>query len=128
MDGPNKPNKKNNNDQGGNDNKKRPALSFLSIVLWAILLVLLLNTCSSSLRSASTQEVEYSQFKAWVIAGYVDKVDMDSNAYYFTVKAGTPPLTEYAEALQEQLGGNKNLLQAKIWTARPSPSSPPRPR
>ena len=112
MDGPNKPNKKNNNDQGGNDNKKRPALSFLSIVLWAILLVLLLNTCSSSLRSASTQEVEYSQFKAWVIAGYVDKVDMDSNAYYFTVKAGTPPLTEYAEALQEQLGGNKNLLQA----------------
>ena len=91
MDGPNKPNKKNNNEQGGNDNKKRPALSFLSIVLWAILLVLLLNTCSSSLRSASTQEVEYSQFKAWVIAGYVDKVDMDSNAYYFTRRPARPP-------------------------------------
>ncbi len=113
MDGPNKPNKKNDKNQnGGNDNKKRPALSFLSIVLWAVLLVLLLNTCSSSLRSASTQEVDYSKFKAWVIAGYVDQVDMDSNAYYFTVKAGTPPLTEYAEALQEQLGSNRGLFQS----------------
>ncbi len=111
MDGPKKPNKRNDQNQnGGNDNKKRPALSFLSIVLWAVLLVLLLNTCSGSLRSASTQEVEYSQFKAWVSAGYVDQVDMESSAYYFTVKTGTPPLTEYAEQLEQQLG-NKTLFQ-----------------
>ena len=103
MAGPNnRPNNRNNN---GND-KKRPTLSFLSIVLWAVLLVLLLNTCTSSLRTASTKVVDYSQFKQWLAGGYIDQVDMDDNAYYFTVKEGTPPLVEYAEEINDKLGSN----------------------
>ena len=88
-------NKKNNQ----NNDKKRPAFSFFSIVLWAILLVLLLNTCTSSLRSASNVTVPYTEFRQWVAQGYVDSVQMESSAYYFTVKTGTPPLVEYAEEI-----------------------------
>ena len=41
MAGPNKPSNQNNNQ---NDNKKKAPIGFLGIVLWAVVLVLLLNT------------------------------------------------------------------------------------
>jgi len=121
MNGPNRPgdsnmnnrnnNQNNKNDKNGNG-KRRPALSFISIVIWAILLVLLFNACTSSLRNASTIEVSYMEFRQWVAEGYVDQVDMESTAYYFTVKEGTPPLTEYTEQMKEQLGqSNMQFLQ-----------------
>ena len=110
MAGPKKPSNQNNNKN--DNNKKRPSLSFLNIVIWAVLLVLLLNTCTSSLRSAATEVVDYSVFKEWVAAGYVDAVEMDDTAYYFTVKDGTPPLTEYLESKAEQIGsGGMNVIQ-----------------
>ena len=90
MAGPNKPNNQKNNKN--NDNKKKTSLSFLSIALWAVVIVLLFNTCTSSMRSSANPEVEYSTFREWVVAGYVEEVDMGANAYYFTVKPGTPPL------------------------------------
>ena len=60
MAGPNKPNDRNNNQ---NDNKKKAPIGFLGIVLWAVVLVLLLNTCYSSVQHSSTVEVQYSGFK-----------------------------------------------------------------
>ena len=50
MAGPNKPSNQNNNQ---NDNKKKAPIGFLGIVLWAVVLVLLLNTCMSSLQNSS---------------------------------------------------------------------------
>ena len=85
MAGPNKPSNQNNNQ---NDNKKKAPIGFLGIVLWAVVLVLLLNTCMSSLQNSSTVEVRYSEFRQWVEAGYVDQVEMESDGYYFTVKRG----------------------------------------
>ena len=135
MNGPNRPgghnhmNNRNNNNNRNNKNnnnndKKRPALSFLSIVLWAVVLVLLLNTCSSSLRSASTQEVEYSVFKEWIAAGYVEQVELGDNAHYFVLKEGSEPLVEYAEQMKEQLGeSNMNLLQQFVGNQGISSSS-----
>ena len=77
MAGPNKPSNRNNNNGDNNDNKKKAPIGFLGIVLWAVVLVLLLNTCVSSLQNASVVKVEnYSEFKEWVAAGYVDTVDM----------------------------------------------------
>ena len=108
MAGPNKPSNQNNNN---NNDKKKSSLSFLSIVIWALLLVVLLNTCMSSMRSSSQVTVSYTEFRDWVAAGYVDEVQMSSNVYYFTVKDGTPPLTEYAQELEDRLGsGGTNLL------------------
>ena len=121
MNGPNRPgnfnmnNRNNRNGNNNNNNKKRPALGFLSIVIWAIILVVLLNTCSSSLRNASTIEVSYMEFRQWLVEGYVDQVDMESSAYYFTVKEGSAPLVEYTEQMKEQLGqSGLNILQNMI--------------
>ena len=115
MNGPNRPgnrNANNRNNKNNNDKKKRPALSFLSIVLWAVVLVMLFRSCSGTLRKASTVEVDYMTFRQWVQEGYVDLVDMDDSVYYFTVKDGTPPLEEYEEQMKEALGQNgMNLLQ-----------------
>ena len=64
MAGPNGPNNQ-------NDNRKRPSLGFIGIVVWAILLVVLLNSCVVSMRSASTITVPYSTFREWVVSDYV---------------------------------------------------------
>ena len=88
MAGPNGPNNQ-------NDNRKRPSLGFIGIVVWAILLVVLLNSCVVTLRSASTITVPYSTFREWVTSDYVDKVEMDNYGYYFTLKDDAPPLAEY---------------------------------
>ena len=107
MAGPNKPSNQNNNQ---NDNKKKAPIGFLGIVLWAVVLVLLLNTCMSSLPNSSTVEVRYSEFRQWVEAGYVDQVEMESDGYYFTVKEGTPPLTEYADKITQSLSEQQRNL------------------
>ena len=107
MAGPNKPSNQNNNQ---NDNKKKAPIGFLGIVLWAVVLVLLLNTCKSSLQNSSTVEVRYSEFRQWVEAGYVDQVEMESDGYYFTVKEGTPPLTEYADKITQSLSEQQRNL------------------
>ena len=107
MAGPNKPSNQNNNQ---NDNKKKAPIGFLGIVLWAVVLVLLLNTCMSFLQNSSTVEVRYSEFRQWVEAGYVDQVEMESDGYYFTVKEGTPPLTEYADKITQSLSEQQRNL------------------
>ncbi len=109
MAGPNKPSNQNNHNRQ-NDNKKKPSLSFLSIVIWALLLVVLLNTCMSSMRTSSRVTVAYTEFREWVAEGYVEEVQTSSNAYYFTVKDGTPPLTQYAQELENRVGGGVNLM------------------
>ena len=106
MAGPNKPSR--NDKNGGGDNKKKAPVSFLGIVLWAVVLVLLLNTCVSSMQNASTITVSYTEFREWVSEGYVDKVQMDTHAYYFTVKAGSPPLVEKAEEITSQLSQSQH--------------------
>ena len=109
MAGPNQPSGNQNNQ---NDNKRRPSLGFLSIVLWAVLLVVVLNTCMSAARTANTVTVPYTTFREWVAEGYVAQVEMSDNVYIFTVKEDTPPLEEYAKELEEALGANgKNILQ-----------------
>ena len=119
MAGPNGPNNQ-------NDNRKRPSLGFIGIVVWAILLVVLLNSCVVSMRSASTITVPYSTFREWVVNDYVDKVEMDNYGYYFTLKDDAAPLQEYKDKiknsgstslsvsnlLMDQLGSNqKNKLK-----------------
>ena len=94
---PNDSNRRGGNQNGGGDDKKRSPWSFMSIVMWAIMLVFLLNMCRSSMQSASVQNVPFSTFYEWVEEGYVDAVDVSSNVYTFTLKPDTPPLQEYLE-------------------------------
>ena len=101
---PSGPNHRDNNQNGSGDDKKRSPWSFFSIVMWAIMLVLLLHMCTSSMESASVQEVDYATFRQWVVAGYVDSVNIASNAYTFTLKEDAPPLVEYVEKLTQSYG------------------------
>ena len=101
---PNDPNRPENGPNGGGDDKKRSPWSFFSIVMWAVMLVLLLHMCSSSMESASVQDVPFSTFYEWVEAGYVDAVDVSSNVYSFTLKPDAPPLEEYLEKMKQSYG------------------------
>ena len=91
---PNDPNRRDGNQNGGDDRKRSP-WGFMSIVMWAIMLVFLLHMCSSSVQSASVQSVPFSTFYEWVEEGYVDAVNVASNVYTFTLKADAPPLKDY---------------------------------
>lgn len=66
---PNDSNRRGGNQNGGGDDKKRSPWSFMSIVMWAIMLVFLLNMCRSSMQSASVQNVPFSTFYEWVEEG-----------------------------------------------------------
>ncbi len=107
MAGPSKPgdqNRRDSNQNGGGDDKKRSPWSFLTIVMWAVLLVFLLNMCNSSMENASVQPVEFSTFYRWVEDGDVDEVSISSSAYTFTLKQGSKPLEEYLQKMKESAG------------------------
>ena len=105
MSGPNRP----DHNRGGDD-KRKPPIGFLGIVLWAVVLVMLLNTCVNSMQNASNVTVEYSVFRTWVSEGHVEEVRLESNAYYFTLKEGSAPLQEYAQEISEAARGQDNFL------------------
>ena len=106
MAGPLKPNDpERREDPSGGDDKKRSPLGFFSIVLWAVLLVFLLQMCRSSVENAAVKVVSYTQFYEWVVSGYVDQVKMESSAYTFTLKEDAPPLKELVDQMEDAYGG-----------------------
>ena len=108
---PNDPNRRNNDPNGGGDDKRRSPWGFMSIVMWAIMLVFLLHMCSSSVQNASVRSVPFSTFYEWVEAGYVDSVELSSNVYTFTLKEDAPPLKEYQNQQKNPYGfGGWGLL------------------
>ena len=112
---PNDPNRRDNNQNGGGDDKKRSPWSFMSIVMWAIMLVFLLHMCSSSVQNASVQSVPFSTFHEWMEAGYVEDLDVSSNVYTFTLKADAPPLKEYLDKQKSPYGaGGWGLLMGSF--------------
>ncbi len=105
MAGPLKPNDPDRRDRpGSGDDKKRSPLGFFSIVLWAVLLVFLLQMCRSSVENAAVQTVDYDVFYEWVEQGYVDKVKLDANVYTFTLKEDAPPLKELVDQMEDAYG------------------------
>ena len=107
---PNDPNRR--DDPNGGDDKKRSPLGFFSIVLWAVLLVFLLQMCRSSVENAAVQVVSYSTFMEWVEEGYVAEVDMESSVYTFTLKEGAPPLKEMLDKMSNAYGSG--VLQSLL--------------
>ena len=108
---PNDPNRRDSNQNGGGDDKKRSPWGFMSIVMWAIMLVFLLHMCSSSVESASVQSVPFSTFYEWVEKGYVESAELSSNVYTFTLKKDAPPLQEYLDKQKNPYGaGGWGLL------------------
>jgi len=101
---PSDPNRRDSNQKGGGNDKKRAPWSYLSIVMWAVMLVFLLQMCNSSMENASVETVPFSTFRGWVEEGQVATVELTSNLYAFTLKEGSPALAEYAEKIKEAYG------------------------
>ena len=76
------------NKKKGNGNKPGRVVGLVSIVLWALVLTVLFNSCQSSIKNASTVEVDYSTFKQWVMAGNVERVQLESSKYTIFLKEG----------------------------------------
>ena len=112
MAGPMKPNDPNRGggSSGGGDDKKRAPLGFFSIVLWAVMLVFLLNTCRSTVKNASVHTVPYSTFYEWVEADYVAQVKLESSVYTFTLKEDAPPLKELVDQMEDGIGALGTLF------------------
>lgn len=105
MAGPMKPNDPNRReDPSGGDDKKRSPLGFFSIVLWAVMLVFLLQSCIGMVEKSSVHEVPYSTFMEWVEAGYVAEVHLDSTVYTFTLKENSAPLQELLNEMEDAYG------------------------
>ncbi len=101
---PSDPNRRDSNQKGGGDDKKRAPWSYLSIVMWAVMLVFLLQMCNSSMENASVEKVPYSTFLQWVEEDQVSAVELTSSLYTFTLKEDSPALSEYVEKQKEAYG------------------------
>jgi len=111
------PNQPNNNRPGGDGNKKN-TLTVISIVMWAVIVVLFANFFLSTRQTAHSKEISYGQFLEMVESGQVSRVVMRSNKYIIypkeeekpsstpdvTVKPGSPiTQDELDKALQQAL-------------------------
>ncbi len=101
---PNDPDRREDPSGGGDDDKKRSPLGFFSIVLWAVLLVFLLQMCRSTVENAAVQTVPYSTFWEWVEKDYVAEVKLESSVYTFTLKEDAPPLKELLDQMEDAYG------------------------
>ena len=70
-------------------NNKKNLFGLFWLILWALMLTMLFRSCSSSYASANEVEVDYSTFRAWVEAGFVESVEMESSQYTITLKEDT---------------------------------------
>ena len=111
MSSPNKTPRKNDKNQ---KNDKQSSRKFLSIILWAVVIVLMFNTCASTLENATTIQVSYADFREWVGEGYVSEADLKSGAVYFKMKPGTPPLQEISTEMSESLSKEQKELFTKL--------------
>ncbi len=85
-----KPDNQNNNNgkkPGGPDNRKG-WLGLVSIILWALIITLLLQSVFAMFRGSNTVEIDYSQFREWVKQDLVERVTVQSNQYAITLKEG----------------------------------------
>jgi len=96
-------------------NDKKSTFGFLSIILWAIVIVMMFNTCASTLENATTIQVSYSDFREWVAEDYVSEADLKSGAIYFKLKPGSEPLREIIDEMSESLSKEqKEMLQEML--------------
>ena len=116
MSAPNNNNGNNGNKGGDNNNNRRSTIGFLSIILWAVIFVLLIQQCTSSVKNASTIKVTYATFRSWVVKDYVESVNMKSSAFTFTLRPDAMKSPEVQQEIEEvfQLTEEQKALLAKV--------------
>ena len=69
-------------------NNKRKWTGFISIVIWALILTILVNYFMSNMNSKGTVHVYYTDFRAAVEQDAVELVSMDSSEFTFYLRPG----------------------------------------
>jgi len=109
------------NKKKGNQNKPGRVVGLVSIVLWALVLTVLFNSCQSGIKNASTVEVDYSTFKQWVTEGKVAHVLMADNKYTITLKEGVEvELEDPEENLLTDILGKQGMTISYVTAPPPT--------
>ena len=96
-------------DKNNNKNSKRNMIGLVSIVLWALFFTILLRSCQSAYENADTVQVPYTTFVEWVEEDKVDKVNVESSQYTFTLKDGVT-----VELPEQQNSQSQNWMNSII--------------
>ena len=86
-------------------NNKKNAAGLVSLILWALLLVLLFKSCSSY-ADANQVQVEYSIFRQWVTEELVESVQLENGKYIIALKEGCETRAEAYLPEQEDTGNS----------------------
>ena len=100
---------KKNGNGGGNKN----IMGLVTILFWALILTLAINSLAGSLRTSNVAFVPYSTFYEWVEEGYVDSVLMENTEYTVGLKDA------YALELNEETGEYEIVDRADGVTPQP---------
>ena len=110
-------------------NNKKNTAGLLTLILWAVLLTLMFRSCSSSYANANQVQVDYSQFRQWVVEDMVDSVNMESGKYVITVKdhlveqalADLPQKEEQENSMLPWLTGQAEEKKDVVFVTTPPP-------
>ena len=102
---------KKNKNGGGNNNKN--IMGIVTIVFWALILTLAINSLVGSMRTSNVAFVPYSTFYQWVEEGYVESVLMENTEYTVGLKE------DYALELNEETGEYEIVDRADGVTPQP---------
>ena len=102
---------KKNKNGGGNNNKN--IMGIVTIVFWALILTLAINSLVGSMRTSNVAFVPYSTFYQWVEEGYVESVLMENTEYTVALKE------DYALELNEETGEYEIVDRADGVTPQP---------
>ena len=100
------------NSGGGNNNKN--LMGIVSIVLWALIIVLMVNYVTSMATTRQSTEIDYSEFVQMVRDDKVAWVVMESNKYTIYPKPDAAAQTQSAkpETTESPIPGLEGLIQS----------------
>ena len=107
-------NQNNNKGSGNNSGGNKNMMGIVSIVLWALIIVLMVNYVTSMATTRQSTEIDYSEFVQMVRDDKVAWVVMESNKYTIYPKPDAAAQTQSAkpETTESPIPGLEGLMQS----------------
>jgi len=110
------PNQHDNNGPGG----KRNLSPIIFTVIWALIIVILLNYMTSMARSGNTEEITYGEFRQMILDGKVESVEMSATRYIIHPKTSEAETPSPSPAVQgDAASGDLAAIQEQLQQALP---------
>ena len=107
-------NQNNNKGSGNNSGGNKNMMGIISIILWALIIVLMVNYVTSMATTRQSTEIDYSEFVQMVRDDKVAWVVMESNKYTIYPKPDAAAQTQSAkpETTESPIPGLEGLIQS----------------